>query len=130
VPTKYPRINVVVTDRQYRVLTELAALQGRSASSFIREMIDVTLPLLEATLTPLRAAKEAAERQPEEARRILDEAFSLPDGEDDAQPSLLQLIGHVTGHRRAGSDGAGGPEPQRSEDRPTGTAVSGKRGKK
>jgi hypothetical protein len=95
---------------------ELGKLQGRSASSYLRELLDLTFPMLEATLAPMKAAAEAAEKQPEEARRILDEAFSLP--EDDDQPTLLQFIGHLAGHQRAGADGA---EPQRSEDRTTRT---------
>ncbi len=121
-PTTNPRINVVVTERQKRVLTELGKLQGRSASALIRDLIDLTLPMFEATLKPLKAAAEASKKQPEEARRIIDEAFSLPDEGDDAEPTLLQLIGHLTGHQRADADGADGAEPQRSEDRPARTA--------
>jgi uncharacterized protein (DUF1778 family) len=108
-----PRINVVVTEDQHQLLMELGELQGRSASSFLREMLELTAPMLKATLTALKTAAAVAEKQPEEARKILDQAFALPEENDD-QPTLLQFLGHLTGHRR--SD-ASGPEPQRSEDR-------------
>ncbi len=109
VPTKQKRINVVVTDRQHSILTEMGALQARSASSIIREILDTTTPLFEATLIPLRAAAEAIEKQPLEARRILDEAFAAPDEDGDAGPTLLQLMGHLAGHRAAQA------QPERTE---------------
>ncbi len=108
-PTKNARINVVVTDQQHAVLTELGKLQARSASSIVREMLDTTTPLFEATLIPLRAAAEAIKKQPEEARRILDEAFGASEDPEGAEPTLLQLMGRLAGHPAATG------EPERTE---------------
>jgi hypothetical protein len=72
-------------------------------------MLDTTTPLFEATLVPLRAAAEAAKKQPEEARRILDEAFAPSEDQEEAGPTLLQLMGLLTGHTRADA------QPDRTE---------------
>lgn len=55
-----PRVNVVVTQEQHDLLLELASLDPstRSASSFVRQMIDQVTPLLRATVPMMRAASE------------------------------------------------------------------------
>lgn len=110
-------MNVVVTDHQHQVLTEMAKLQRRSASSIIREMLDTTIPLFEASLVPLRAASEAIEKQPQEARRILSEAFGAPNSVEDTEPALLSLIEHLT----ALASRAEPARTERSEGAPVGT---------
>jgi ABC-type transporter Mla subunit MlaD len=59
-PTRFPRVNVVVSEEQHRLLTELAALdpQTRSASSFLRQLLDQVTPLLRNTVPMMRAASE------------------------------------------------------------------------
>lgn len=55
-----PRVNVVVSKEQHDLLLELASLDPntRSASSFVRQMIDQVTPLLRATVPMMRAAAQ------------------------------------------------------------------------
>lgn len=54
---KSPRLNVAVTDEQHKMLLELGKLQGRSAASYFREMLDLAEPAFAALLKIERAAK-------------------------------------------------------------------------
>lgn len=63
-PTHLPRVNVVVTEEQHALLSELARLereQGNrtaSASGFLRQLLDQVTPLLRTTVPLMRAAAE------------------------------------------------------------------------
>lgn len=72
-PTKLPRLNVTVTEEQHELLLELAALQGRSAASYLREMVDAATPLLRAAVPPLRLAAQELELTREQAADALRE---------------------------------------------------------
>lgn len=61
-PSPNPRINVVVSHEQRELLADLSALQGRSAASFLRELLDTATPLLRAMLPVLRASQDVRER--------------------------------------------------------------------
>jgi len=95
-----PRVNVVVTEEQHALLLELAALDPatRSASAFLRHLLDQVTPLLRKTVPMMRAAAEetalARGQLREPLREFLREMHQL----DllDAPP--------------------GAPAPQRSED--------------
>lgn len=65
-----PRVNVVVTEEQQALLLELARLdpETRSASSFLRKMLDEVTPLLRATVPMMRAAAEELDASREELR--------------------------------------------------------------
>jgi hypothetical protein len=55
-----PRVNVVVTEEQQALLLELARLDPdtRSASGFLRQLLDEVTPLLRKTVPMMRAAAE------------------------------------------------------------------------
>ena len=70
-----PRINVVVTEEQRALLFELARLDPsvRSASSFLRKMLDEVTPLLRKTVPVMRAAAEELDHNREQLRGPLRE---------------------------------------------------------
>ena len=110
-----PRINVVVSPEQHSLLMELGALQGRSASSFIREMLDAAEPMLAAQLPLWRAVVEQAQAQPEILRKAIHQ--SLLDLQSNVdQLDLLKLL---VQHQPAISNDDGGEErTERSEGAP------------
>lgn len=58
-PTQLPRVNVTVTEEQHALLLEMAKLdRGRSASGFLREMLDQVTPLLRSSVALMRAAAQ------------------------------------------------------------------------
>ena len=57
-PTKLPRLNVTVSEEQHALLLELAALNGGSASGYLRLMLDRATPLLRATVPALLMASQ------------------------------------------------------------------------
>jgi len=93
-PSRSPRINVVVTDEQHGMLLELGALQGRSAASFLREMLDAATPMLRTALPVWRAAAAQAEEQPEALRQAIHDAL----GEVEANRDQLNLLELLAGH--------------------------------
>lgn len=90
-PTKQPRVNVVVTEEQHDLLRELSALQERSAASIIREMLDSAMPMLRALVPIYRQAADAAAKQPEMLQQAIADALSGIEA-NRAQLDLLALI--------------------------------------
>jgi hypothetical protein len=76
-PSKSPRLNVSITDEQHALLLELAALEHRSAASFLREMVDALTPTLRVTVPILRHAANEVEMSQSQAREALKEPFAL-----------------------------------------------------
>jgi hypothetical protein len=72
-PTPSPRVNVVVTEEQRALLFELARLDPsvRSASAFLRTMLDEVTPLLRTAVPLMRAAAEELDTTRAEAREKL-----------------------------------------------------------
>lgn len=96
-PTRSPRLNVVLTDEQHSLLLELGQLQNRSASSYLREMLDAAMPMLRSALPIWRAAAQQAEAQPEALQQAIRDVLSEVEGQKD-QLDLLQLLaGHLPG---------------------------------
>lgn len=56
-PTRLPRLNVTISEEQHALLMRLGALQGRSAASYLRELLDASTPFLAALMPTLEAAK-------------------------------------------------------------------------
>ena len=73
-PTKSNRINVVVTDRQHALLSDLAAALGTSASKLVREAIVAARPVWQRRLALLLAANEAHQDLDADIRSILDQS--------------------------------------------------------
>lgn len=76
-PTRHPRVNIVVTEEQHALLSELASLdrkQGNkaaSASGFVRALLDQVTPLLRKTVPLMRAAAEELDSNRESLREPL-----------------------------------------------------------
>jgi len=58
-PTQLPRVNIIVTEEQHALLSELASLDNRrSVAAIVRELVDEVTPLLRVTVPAMRAAKQ------------------------------------------------------------------------
>lgn len=68
-----PRVNVSVSDEQHALLLELAELDPdtRSASSFLRDLLDQVTPLLRKTVPMMRAAAQEMDQSREGLREPL-----------------------------------------------------------
>ena len=71
-PTRNPRVNVVVTPDQHQLLTALAKEQNRSAASLVREMVDAAEPLMRRTVELLDLANTARGMSQTAAREALE----------------------------------------------------------
>ena len=116
-PTNNPRIAVVVTSDQHKLLTELGELQGRSAASFLREMLDAGTPMLEAMLPVYRAAQAQIAMQPEALQMAIREALAAVDGKR-AQLDLLKLLAASEANSANDAGDATGPSGAREDAAP------------
>jgi hypothetical protein len=100
-----PRVNVVVTLEQQALLLELARLDPdtRSASGFLRQLLDEVTPLLRKTVPMMRAAAEELDSSRESLRGPLRDFIH-----EMQQLDLLER------------PAPGANRPQRSEDGRTG----------
>lgn len=115
-PAKSPRLNVTVTSRQHAVLLELGALQGRSAASFLREMLDGAMPMLDALLPIYRAAALQEAMQPEALQKAIRDAIAgVEAGRDqlDFLGALAASEANLANDR--GDDGTPGPSEARED---------------
>ena len=103
-PTHRPRVNVVVTDEQHALLSELAKLDPsvRSASSFLRAMLDQATPLLRKTVPMMREDAKERDTARSELRTALRDFIS--------EAQQMDLLDADAPH--------GAERPQRSEDAP------------
>lgn len=118
--TKSPRVNVVVTEEQHRLLLDLGALQHRSAASYLRELLDAATPLLRATLPILQASRSAMEDQPDALQKAAQDALEQVVGPDWRQMDLeahLAALVRSTGFA-AGVGGADASESSQSAAAP------------
>lgn len=91
-PATSPRLNVTVSPRQHAVLLELAGLQDRSAASFLREMLDGAMPMLEAMLPIYRAAALQQAMQPEVLQKAIRDAIAGVEAGRDQLDFLGALV--------------------------------------
>lgn len=91
-PTLRPRVNVTVTEEQHALLLELGALEGRSASSYLRQMLDLTEPSFRAALKLAKMQREVHENLPEKLRNVVTDTLKEYAGDDPDQFSLLEHI--------------------------------------
>ena len=108
-PSKLPRVNVVVSVEQHELLMELARLQHRSASSLLRELLDASTPFLRAVLPVLQAREAAVEEMPGKLEKAALGALQALLGDDPAQLDLVDHIASVMASQGAptGSPGEG-----------------------
>jgi uncharacterized protein (DUF1778 family) len=88
-PTKLPRITVAVTEEQHDILTRMAKVQRRPASSFIRELVDAAMPALRASLPILEAREKTLAEQPKALQEAAAGFLDMLNGIDPNQLSLL-----------------------------------------
>jgi len=97
-PAKYPRLQVTLTEPQRVLLTELGEIQGRSAASYLRELLDGAEPLLRSLLVLLREKELQISRAVEEVTHGTSETLQNMFGSDPAQLDLVEHLAAVLGH--------------------------------
>ena len=85
--TTKPRITVTLTQRQHDVLRSISDYGGQSMSSFIGELLEQSLPVLERMAESFRKIKSA---QDEQRKRIVEE---LDQAQAEVEPVLEQVLG-------------------------------------
>lgn len=105
-----PRVNVTVTAEQHALLLELASLNGGSAASYLRAMLDQATPLLRVTVPMLRAAADELEMTKERAAELLKPA--LREISASGLVDQLDIEDAISG---AGDDSSGAQRNERSE---------------
>ena len=93
-PTKNPRLMITLTEEQRAVLDELGELQGRSAASFVRELVDAATPLLQSLATVMRAHVSLIQSQPTTVKKLVAEVIQKTYG-DPVEPSQIDLEDHL-----------------------------------
>lgn len=107
-PTQLPRVNVSVTPEQHALLLEMASLdKGRSASGFLREMLDQVTPLLRATVAAMRAAAQEQDNAREQLAGMMAEMQTLMD------QRALPLPPASKGARKRSDEGARTARPSK-----------------
>jgi hypothetical protein len=105
-----PRINVVVTEEQQALLFELARLdpETRSASSFLRKLLDGATPLLRVTVPMMRAAAEEMDASREGLRGPLRDFIA-----EVQQMDLLDRAAPGTNHTERSEGGRAKRRPRK-----------------
>ena len=112
-PTRLPRLNVTISEEQHALLMRLGALQGRSAASYLRDLLDASTPFLAALMPTLEAAK-AGELQLAEDQATALETMARALFQD-ADPDQLDLLEHIAGVMLAEVSPGGRGEADASE---------------
>lgn len=86
-PTARPRITITLTERQHELLRSISANSGQSMSSFVTEMLDTGMPMLERMAATMQAIARNHQEQRDRVRQQLDEAQS------EMEPLLASLMG-------------------------------------
>lgn len=112
-PTRSPRVNVCVTPSQHQLLKELAEIQGCSAASLVREMVDAAEPMMRRTLELARVVRNAQGASREAAleamKAVLDEIQQLTG--ESGQGSLFEaLMDEIDGSEAAAPARSGATE--------------------
>lgn len=109
-PTRNPRVNICVTDAQHRMLMELGKLQGRSAASIVREMLDASTEMLGALLPIYRAAAQEQAMQPERLKQAIKDVLAGV----ESNRSQLDLLALLADAKPALANDQEGPDAVRS----------------
>lgn len=85
--TTKPRITVTLSHRQHDVLKSISDNSGQSMSTFVSELLEQSLPVLERMAETFRKIKAA---QDEQKKRIVEE---LDQAQAEVEPVLDQVLG-------------------------------------
>jgi len=115
VATLKPRLNVVVEPEQHHLLLSLGKLQGRSAASYLRELVDGAQPYLQHLFELEQARALGTEAFADRVRSIsasvLDTALSANQG------NLFQHLGELSALASPGKDASPAPHSERKRAR-------------
>lgn len=114
-PSKLPRVNVAVSVEQHELLMELGRLQHRSASSYLRELLDAATPALALILPVLRAREAAVGEMPQKLEQAALEAFTGLLGVDPAQIDLEDLLASLVVPQASDAGSASGSHAEGGE---------------
>lgn len=85
--TTKPRITITLTQRQYEVLKSISDTSGQPMSTFVTELLELTMPTVERMAVSFQKIKAAQDVQ---KRRILDQL-------DEAQSAIEPVVQDVVG---------------------------------
>jgi len=102
-PTKLPRLAIVLAPEQHRLLMRLSMLQGRPAASYVRHLLDLATPSLRATLEPLERIRAEEAALNESLQAGLEQMLCEADEELTDQLELLDW----TSEQDDGAEGTG-----------------------
>lgn len=135
VPTVLPRLSVVLTPEQHHLLTRLAELQGRSAASYVRRLLDVATPSLRSLAARLEGVEADTAAIDENAQAAIAQMLDEAEDELAAQLDLLDLCEDEDEPSQEGREGAaradrpGPPDESRPPYSNTGVRVPQRDGK-
>lgn len=117
--TTKPRITITLTHRQHEVLRAISENSGQSMSTFVTEIVELSLPTLERMAETFRKIKSA---QDEQKKRIADE---LEQAQAAVEPVLDQVMGQfdLFLSRVEEAVGVGAPDARERAAAPTPTAA-------
>lgn len=108
-PSKKPRISIILPDQVYDTVSRLAKLQGQSRASFVAGLVCAIDEPLERTVSLLEAAKAAPASMHAHLRQAaLAAEIDLMRSADQGSAALLDMLAEA--RRIAGKPAAGVPE--------------------
>lgn len=116
-PSPFPRVNVVVTDEQFRVLERLSKLDGRSMSSFVRKTIELAMPTWVDLLNSLEKSNISLRSMDDNLEAAMQELLSEAEDELAEQLTIDDFL-KGTG---AGARGRRGAKPREAATNPPST---------
>lgn len=105
-PTVLPRLSVVLTPEQHHLLTRLSDLQGRSAASYVRRLLDVATPSLRSLAARLEGVEADTAAIDENAQAAIAQLLDEAEDELADQLDLLDLCDDADGPAKEGREGA------------------------
>lgn len=125
-PSDKPRVNVVVSPEQHRLLLDLGRAQGRSASSYLREVLDGVEPYLRHMLDLEQARAQSVEEYTDKVRSI--SASVLEDTIAGNQGNLFADLAELAGYASSSPVPPPAPHNERKRVRKQGADRKGEKG--
>jgi predicted DNA-binding protein len=90
--TSKPRITVSLTERQHEVLRSISETSGKPISTFVSELLEMSLPTLERMATAFHKIKQAQEVERKWIVSELDKAQAAIEPVVQQVPSTLNTV--------------------------------------